>query len=59
MAEKTEAPAEIRFTKEDILSSRTYAGNRDLLMAILDKEKTYTKSEIETAIEKYQKGKVS
>lgn len=59
MAEKTEASAEIRFTKEDILTSRTYAGNRDLLTVILDKEKTYTRSEVEAAIEKYQKGKVS
>lgn len=48
-----------RFTKEQILSSKRYRDNRDLLQAILADAGTYTLVEVDEKIEGYQKGKVN
>lgn len=46
------------FSKEQLLRSERYSGRRDLLNALLDGEKQYTISEVDTALNTYLKGKV-
>ncbi len=50
--------AEEKYTKEQIVNSKTFINNRDLLNAIL-KDKNYSKKEINEIIENYKKGKVN
>lgn len=58
MKKKTKAPpAEARFTKEQLLASKAFRNERDLLDALL-KNDTYTPAEARGLIEKYKKGKV-
>lgn len=49
---------ERKYAKEDILVSKTYAANRDLLSIVLEDGQSYSKSEIQAAIKKYKKGAV-
>ena len=42
------------FTKEQILNSKTFAEHRDLLAVVL-KDKTYTKGQVRKEIEKFYK----
>lgn len=46
------------FTKEQIVASKKYRSNRDLLNVILDDGKKYTSAEIDKKIEDFKKGKV-
>ena len=46
------------FTKEQIVASKKYRSNRDLLNVILDEGKKYTAAEIYKKIEDFKKGKV-
>ena len=46
------------YTKEQLLGSKRYAGRRDLISVLLDKDKSYTVAEVDGLIEKYMKGKV-
>ncbi|NLI90196.1 MAG: hypothetical protein GX366_07310 [Epulopiscium sp.] len=55
---KTTKKIERRFTKEQILTSKKLNYSRDLLVAILDEDKTYTLKEVESITSKYLKGKV-
>lgn len=50
---ETMAPAEneTKFTKDQIVRSRAYARNRDMLSAVLDDGETYSRSEVERIIE--------
>ena len=48
---------EEKYTKEQIVNSKTFINNRDLLNAILE-DKSYSKKEINEIIQKYMKGKV-
>ena len=48
---------EEKYTKEQIVNSKTFINNRDLLNAILE-DKSYSKKEINEIIENYKKGKV-
>lgn len=50
--------AEEKYTKEQIVNSKTFINNRDLLNAILE-DKSYSKKEINEIIENYKKGKVN
>lgn len=43
------------FTKEQFLKSNTYIKYRDLLTAVLDSKKTYTKEQVNNIINKYYK----
>lgn len=43
------------FVKSQILKSKKYADNRDLLGAILDDDKSYTHGEINEIIETFKK----
>ncbi len=47
----TATETEAKFTKDQIVRSRTYARNRDMLSAVLEDGKTYSKSEVEKIIE--------
>lgn len=49
----------ISHTKEQLLRSERYAKRRDLLTALLEDDKQYTLKEVDTAIEKFLKGKVN
>lgn len=49
---------EQKFSKEQILASARYANRRDLVDALLDKDKSYTFKTVDNMIEKYKKGQV-
>ena len=49
---------EEKFKKEQIVNSKTFIENRDLLKAILE-DKSYSKKEINEIIKNYKKGKVN
>ncbi|MEF2641436.1 MAG: hypothetical protein U0O04_03485 [Clostridia bacterium] len=49
---------EDKFSKEQIVNSKTFINNRDLLNAVLE-DKSYSKKEINKIIENYKKGKVN
>ena len=44
------AETEAKFTKNQIVGSKTYVRNRDMLSAVLEDGKTYSKNEIEKII---------
>lgn len=48
----------IQFTKEQILKFKKYENRIDLLNALLDDGKKYTKAEVEDAVKAFMKGKV-
>lgn len=60
MAKKkiVENTAEDKFSKKQIVSSKRYRNNVDLLNAVLKDNKTYTLKEVNEIIEKFKKGKV-
>lgn len=49
---------EQKFSKEQILASARYTNRRDLVDALLDKDKSYTFETVDNMIEKYKKGQV-
>ena len=49
---------EDKFSKEQIVNSKTFINNRDLLNAVVE-DKSYSKKEINKIIENYKKGKVN
>lgn len=49
---------EDKFTKEQIVNSKTFIENRDLLRAVLE-DKSYSKKEVNEIIKNYKKGKVN
>lgn len=46
------------FSKEQILASDRYANRRDLVDALLEADKQYTKKEVDEIINGYKKGQV-
>lgn len=54
---KKENPV-VKFTKSQLVNSKKYSDNVDLLNALLDEKETYSLSEVDEKIEKYKKGKV-
>lgn len=50
--------AEEKYTKEQIVNSKTFINNRDVLNAVLE-NKSYSKKEINEIIKNYKKGKVN
>ena len=50
--------AEEKYTKEQIVNSKTFINNRDLLNAVLE-DKSYSKTEVNEIIKNYKKGKVN
>lgn len=57
--EKTDVTetASVFFTKEQFLKSNKYSQHRDLLSAVLDDNKTYSKEQVNNIIDKFY-GKV-
>lgn len=49
---------EIKFSKEQLVKSKKFSGQQDLLNTILEDEKEYTLEEVVSKVEKYLKGKV-
>ncbi len=59
MAEKkTVESTESKFTKEEIVSSKRYIEDSDIVRALLEDNKTYTLKEVDNIVEKFRKGKV-
>lgn len=48
----------VLFTKEQLLQSDRYKHKIDLLNALLDPGKTYSRDEVDNIIKKHMKGKV-
>ena len=57
MAKKTEQPKEMEYTKMNLLSSKRYSHNRDILNVILNDGKTYSLNEVDKLIEDFYKKK--
>ncbi|MBQ7295990.1 MAG: hypothetical protein IJW86_07330 [Clostridia bacterium] len=53
-----EAAAETKYSKQQFISSKKYAGLRYALEAILEDGKTYTITEVDTLLDRFMKGKV-
>lgn len=49
---------EIKFSKEQLVKSKKFSGQQDLLNTILKADKQYTLEEVVSKVEKYLKGKV-
>jgi hypothetical protein len=58
MAKQEVKQEENSFSKEALLQSQRYADNRDLLAVLLEDAKSYSLTEVDSLIEKFQKGKV-
>ena len=56
--ENTENNIIKKFSKMQIVNSKRFKENRDLLSAILEDDRVYTLEEIEVRIKEFKKGKV-
>lgn len=56
--EEKKVVIENKFTKEQLISSKLFSNNKDILSATLESNKEYTKKEAQKIIEKFKKGKV-
>jgi len=59
LSKKENKIIEEKYTKKQIVNSKTFIDNKDLLNAILKEDKSYSKQEINKIIENYKKGKVN
>ena len=55
---QSSATVEQKFSKAQILASAQYANRRDLVDALLDDNKKYTKAQVDELINKFMKGTV-
>lgn len=60
MAKEHKEPdiVEIKFSKSQLVESKRFSGQKDLLNTILEDGKEYTLDEVDSRVEKYMKGKV-
>lgn len=56
--EPTGEVLEIKFSKSQLVESKRFSGQKDLLNTVLDDEKEYTLDEVVSKVENYLKGKV-
>lgn len=56
--EQIDKPKDAKFTKENILNSKKYNKQKDLINALLKNDTTYTLKEVDALINKYLKGVV-
>lgn len=56
---ETQNTTKDKYTKKQIVNSKMFCNNKDLLNALLKENKTYTKEEINEIVENYMKGKVN
>lgn len=57
-SKKGNKTTEEKFSKKQIVNSKIFNNNKDLLNALLNENETYTKNEVYEIIEKFKKGKV-
>lgn len=55
---QSSAKVEQKFSKAQILASAQYSNRRDLVDALLDDNKEYTKAEVDQLVDKFMKGQV-
>lgn len=58
MKNKKEKQNEDMFSKSQIIKSKSFIDNADLLKAVLKENKKYTLTEVKEIIKNYMKGKV-
>ncbi len=56
--EEKEVIVKDKFTKEQLISSKKFSNNKDVLSALLEDDKEYSESEVNEIIENFMKGKV-
>lgn len=49
---------ETKYSKKQLVSSKKYASNRDLLQVLLEDNKSYTLKEVESKINEFKKRRV-
>lgn len=49
---------ETKYNKKQLVSSKKYSANRDLLQVLLQEDKTYTLKEVESKIKEFKERKV-
>jgi hypothetical protein len=61
MAKEVKEPdiVEIKFSKSQLVESKRFSGQKDLLNTILEDGKEYTLDDVVSRVEKYMKGKVN
>ncbi len=59
MTEKKSAKTAQAFSREQILESKRYRDQRDLLMELLEGGKEYTLAQVDTLLETFMKGTVN
>jgi len=61
MAKEVKEPdiVEIKFSKSQLVESKRFSGQKDLLNTILKDGKEYTLDDVVSRVEKYMKGKVN
>lgn len=55
---KKEIQKDNEFTKEQCLQSKTFKNDKDIVNAVLQDNKSYTKEDVEKLILNFKKGKV-
>lgn len=55
---KKEIQKDNKFTKEQFLKSKSFLNDRDIINAVLENGKSYTKKDVEEKILNFKKGKV-
>lgn len=56
--EKPQGKVTSKYTKDQLLACAKYSARKDVMDALLDENKKYSKAEADTLLEKYMKGKV-
>lgn len=57
VVESEEKPEKVKFTKEQLISSKKYKGRKDLLNVILKDNETYDFDEVDDLIDEFMKVK--
>lgn len=57
-SKKAESAKTAAFSKEQLLASKRYSGQRDLVNTLLADDKMYSFEEVDSMINKFMKGKV-
>ncbi len=59
MSKESKETAVSKYSKEQIIESKKFKSNVDVLRVILDENKSYTIAEVENELNKFMKGKVN
>ena len=58
MKKEVKEQTETAYTKEQFVTSNSYKDYKEVLQAVLKEDKEYTKTEVETILKQFMKGKV-